>query len=207
MSKIDFKLYLVTNRKLCKFLTLEEILGLAADYGVKAIQIRENDLSDDELIYLTKKLTSKIVNKVKFFINNNLNVVNNVSVHGIHCKENGLNIKLVKYMYPKHLIGVSCHSLESAFQAENEGADFIVFGPIFSTPSKINYGNPQGIDKLAEITSSIKLPVFAIGGVTPDRVKECLSAGAAGVAVMSTIMEAKDLVYVLNQYRTELNGL
>lgn len=209
INNIEFKLYLVTNRKLCKFYSLQELLSYAANSGIKAIQIRENDLPDEKLIkFVEQILILKSFHQVKFFINNNFKIVEKVNnIDGIHCKENNLGVSLIRKKFPKILIGVSCHSLKSALKAQKDGADFIVFGPIYSTPSKIIYGQPQGLNKLKEITSSLKLPVFAIGGITPERVKECLDLGAHGVAVMSPIMTAENVIEVINKYKNELGEL
>lgn len=208
MNKIDFKLYLITNRKLCKYYTLYEVIKRAINSGLKSIQVRENDLPVENLIELMNQIitiTSKT--NTKIFINNNLNIINKVNVDGIHCKDDGELLKLTRNLFPNHLIGASCHSLNSACQAEVFGADFIVFGPVYSTPSKIKYGQPQGISKLKEITSSVKLPVFAIGGIIPERVNECLNAGAYGVAVISAIMSAKNISEMLYKYEKELGSL
>lgn len=208
MFKIDFKLYLITNRKLCSNLSLQNVIEQAVESGVKAVQLRENDLSDDELLNLANQIYSVTsTTNAKLFINNNIDIVIKTNAQGIHCKENGLSIKIVKKRLPKCIIGVSVHSLRSAYQAELDGADFIVFGPIYSTPSKITYGPPQGIDKLQEITSSIKLPVFAIGGISPGKAKECLDAGAFGVAVVSSIMSSNNIPKVIEEYKEVLGEL
>src|SRR5207247_5136225 len=77
-----------------------------------------------------------------------------------------------------------------ALQAEREGADWLVFGPVYDTPSKRMYGPPQGLDKLARVAAAVRIPVVAIGGITPERVGEVRQAGARGVAVVSAILAA-----------------
>ena len=89
-------------------------------------------------------------------------------------------------------MGVSTHSLKEAVQAEKDGADFITFGPIYHTPSKLKYGEPLGTDALREATSEVSLPVLAIGGITPERVKEVIESGSSGVAVISAILGSRD---------------
>ena len=87
---------------------------------------------------------------------------------------------------PDFLIGVSTHSLDEALNARAEGADFIVFGPVFETPSKQIYGAPQGLEKLSEVTNALEgFPVLAIGGINRDNTADCLSAGASGIAGIS----------------------
>ena len=88
------------------------------------------------------------------------------------------------------LIGASTHSLADAVVAEGEGADWIVFGPVYDTPSKRRYGAPQGLAALERVATSIRIPVIAIGGITPERVPEVRHAGARGVAAISAILSA-----------------
>jgi len=85
---------------------------------------------------------------------------------------------------------VSVHSLEEAVEAELKGADWVVFGPVYDTPSKRAYGPPQGVARLERVATTVRLPVIAIGGITPERVREVLGAGARGVAAIAAILAA-----------------
>jgi thiamine-phosphate pyrophosphorylase len=78
-----------------------------------------------------------------------------------------------------------------ARSAEPEGADFVIFGPVYDTPSKRQYGPPQGLAALERVASAVRLPVLAVGGITPARVGEVQRAGAAGVAVIGAILGAE----------------
>jgi thiamine-phosphate pyrophosphorylase len=90
------------------------------------------------------------------------------------------------------LIGASCHSLEGAKAATTDGADYIFFGPVFATPSKAKFGEPQGLKKLAYICSAVSVPVIAIGGITLENASECISAGAAGIAAIRLFQDAAE---------------
>jgi thiamine-phosphate pyrophosphorylase len=90
------------------------------------------------------------------------------------------------------ILGVSCHSLEAAQSAASSGANYIFFGPVFATPSKAAYGSPQGVDRLAAVCSSVKIPVLAIGGITLANVSSCLSAGASGIAAIRLFQDSAD---------------
>ena len=89
-------------------------------------------------------------------------------------------------------IGCSVHTFDAAAKREAEGADFLTYSPIYPTASKPGYGPAVGVENLAKLVGRVKLPVFALGGITPTRVSECLAAGAFGVAVMSGVMSPKD---------------
>jgi thiamine-phosphate diphosphorylase len=89
------------------------------------------------------------------------------------------------------LIGVSCHSIAEARQAEKGGADYVFFGPVFDTPSKRQFGSPQGIRQLADVCRALTIPVIAIGGINKDTAMECVRAGAAGVAAIRLFQEMK----------------
>jgi thiamine-phosphate pyrophosphorylase len=91
---------------------------------------------------------------------------------------------------PRLQIGASVHSLEDAVDAERRGADWLVFGPLYDTPSKRAWGAPQGLEHLARVTAAVHIPVIAIGGITPERVGAVRAAGARGVAANSAILDA-----------------
>ncbi len=193
MGKIDFRLYLVTDRKQVKRGSLIESLRLALEGGVKAVQLREKDLTGRKLLELAgevRRLTRLF--DAKLFINDRVDVALAVEADGVHLGEKSIPVEAVRSLSRRLLVGRSTHSLEGAKEAEKNGADFITFGPVFETPSKIGYGAPQGLGKLEEITRAVDIPVFAIGGITPDRAKKVVEAGAYGVALISGILASDD---------------
>ncbi len=125
-------------------------------------------------------------------VNDRADVARAAGAAGVHLPEAGLEIAHARAVIgARALIGRSLHGPGGLARAR--GADFVVFGPVFETPSKARYGPPQGIARLAAICEAAgELPVLAIGGVTEDRVEEVVAAGAAGVAVVSAILRARD---------------
>jgi thiamine-phosphate pyrophosphorylase len=126
---------------------------------------------------------------VRVFINDRLDVALAAGAAGVHLGEKSLPLeKIVGWRLSawrqEFLIGVSCHSQESARAAGQGGADYIFFGPVFATPSKAAFGPPQGIERLREVCSSVKIPVLAIGGINLENTQVCLQAGAAGIAAI-----------------------
>ena len=207
MSPIDFHLYFITDRHKCQPRPLTEVVKEACEAGIKAVQLREKDLSPVELFHMAEEL-KKICQsyRAKLFINDRMDVAMAVEADGIQLTSKSLPVDVVRRFYSR-LIGVSTHSLDEALLAQKGGADFILFGPVFYTPSKIQYGEPQGLSRLQHITLNVKLPVFAVGGITSDRAKTCLEAGAHGVAVISAIMSSENIKASVCEFKKRLQDL
>ena len=187
---INFRLYTITNRRICAPTPLLDVVSELLDVGVNAIQLREKDLGDIELIQIAQPIAELCRNyKAKLFINTNTHIALEIGAAGVHLPANAESVKTVKAQTDENLyVGCSVHSFDAAHKREAEGADFVTYSPIYPTASKPGYGPAVGVERLAAVAESINLPVFALGGITPARVTECLAAGAFGVAVMSGIM-------------------
>ncbi len=164
--------------------------------------MREKDLGDTELIQLAQPIAELCRNyKAKLFINTSTRIAHEVGAAGVHLPANAESVKTVKAQTDENLcVGCSVHSLDAAQKREAEGADFVTYSPIYRTASKPGYGPVVGVEHLAEMAESVKLPVFALGGITPDRVDECLTAGAFGVAVMSGVMSPANAGELARRY-------
>jgi thiamine-phosphate pyrophosphorylase len=126
---------------------------------------------------------------VRVYVNDRLDVALATGAAGVHLGEKSLPLGAViewrrSTGRSDFQVGVSCHSLESARAAEQGGADYIFFGPVYATPSKAAYGAPQGIERLREVCRSVEIPVLAIGGINLENAGACLEAGAAGIAAI-----------------------
>ena len=127
--------------------------------------------------------------------------------HGVHLTEGSLPTRIARSLLPAGaLIGRSTHDLESALRADAEGADYVVFGPVFDTPSKRSYGEPLGLEALAGVTRVLRIPVFAIGGIGPAEVEGCLRSGAHGVALIRAVWAAPSPGQALEQLLGSLAG-
>ena len=121
-------------------------------------------------------------------VNDRVDVALAAGADGVHLPSRGLDVKNVRKVVPKgFVIGVSTHSLAEARMAARGGADYVVFGPVFSSEK----GAPVGISALAEVVSTLPIPVFALGGVTRENARECLAAGAR-LACIGAVMRAAD---------------
>ena len=191
---IDFRLYAITDRHRCTPTPLVDVVSELLDAGVTAIQLREKDLNDAELICLAQPIAELCRNyETKLFINTNTHIALEVSAAGVHLPASAESVSVVKaQMGDDFSIGCSVHTFDAAEKREAEGADFLTYSPIYPTASKPGYGPAVGLESLKEMASRVKLPIFALGGITPARASECLAAGAFGVAVMSGVMSPKN---------------
>jgi len=198
MSKknIDFKLYLITDRKLVThYSSLVTAVHQALRGGVKAVQLREKNLETLELLKMADKirdLTRQF--NASFFINDRFDIAIAVGADGVHLTQNSIPAAAVrKAVKKKLLIGVSTHSLKEAREAEKGGADFITLGPVYRTPSKLKYGKPMGLDTFKKITSNVSIPVFAIGGIKSSNIKYIKEAGAYGAAMIREVLASNNI--------------
>ena len=184
---------------------LLERVEAAAVAGVDWIQIREKDLSGGEFTALVRSAIRRVMAagpSTRILVNDRLDVALAAGAQGVHLGENAIPVReacRLRKEFFRHgatatafMIGASCHSLESAVATAQAGADYLYFGPVFETPSKAVFGPPQGVDLLAGVCNAVQIPVLAIGGITQDNARHCLTAGAAGIAAIRLFQEPGD---------------
>jgi thiamine-phosphate pyrophosphorylase len=193
---------------------LLEKIEAAAAAGVDWIQIREKDLSGKDGAQLVRDALQRVEKSaatgaapVKVLVNDRLDIALSVGAAGVHLSDGGLPIVEVKRLVKssstsgEFLVGRSCHSLETAKEVESSGADYIFFGPVFTTPSKAVYGAPQGLKHLGEVCRAVSIPVIAIGGITLANSPDCLAAGAFGIAAIRLFQDAPVISTVVADLR------
>lgn len=175
----------------------------AARAGVGLIQIREKDLATRELVELVRDaVESTRATTAKVVVNDRLDVALSLGAAGVHLGRESIPARDVRRLVPADfLVGVSCHSMDEAREAEASGADYILLGPIFATPSKLRYGPPLGIGRLRETTRQVKVPIYALGGITVERARDCRRAGAAGIAAIRLFQEAESAQDLVRELR------
>ena len=199
-------MYVVTDRLQAgedRFLQILE--DIIPEQGMM-IQIRERDLGSRELLRFVEAV-HRLARPfhVPCLINDRVDLVLATRAAGVHLRADSMPIKEArKCLGAGYLIGQSVHSAEEAIQSQQEGADFVVLGPVYETPSKQQYGPPLGIDVIREAVRHCTIPVYAIGGLTPARVEHVLAAGAVGVAVISSIFQAASPREAVSRYATQL---
>jgi thiamine-phosphate pyrophosphorylase len=192
MPALDTPIYLVTDRHQTGGRPLIEAVVQALAAGVGAVQLREPDLGTRPLLDLAGELrTLTAQHKAKLLINDRLDIALAVEADGVHLRANSLPVSAARRLLgSERLIGVSTHSVEDVVRAEESGADFVVLGPVYETPSKRAYGKPLGPDAIARAASRSRIPILAIGGVVAPRSLELRRAGASGMAVVSAILSS-----------------
>jgi thiamine-phosphate pyrophosphorylase len=187
---IDFNLYLITGRGETLGRNLEFVVEEALRGGVRAVQLRDKGASTKELYetaYELRRLTSRY--GAKLIINDRVDVALAVEADGVHIGSASLPIyKVRRLLGESKLIGVSCHNQIQAITAQEMGADFITFGPVYYTPSKAVYGDPVGLEKLTLVTEMLQIPVFGLGGINLQNCVEVASCGVRGIALVSAVM-------------------
>lgn len=206
MPPIDFRLLLVTDRHQTRGGPLPEILHHAVVAGLPAIQLRERDLPTGELLSLAQEIHALAEPRaVPLILNDRVDLVLALNLGGVHLRSDSLPVSSARRLLgPDRLIGVSTHSVEEVRRGNQEGADYIIFGPIFDTASKRSYGPPLGLDLLAAACRESTVPVFAIGGITCERVEAVRRAGAHGVAVIGALLTRDDIGEALREFTDAL---
>jgi thiamine-phosphate pyrophosphorylase len=160
--------------------------------GLRGVQLREKDLLVRDLLDLASTMRAATRRHgARLIVNDRADVALAAEADGVQRTHESLPVAALRVVSGRLLVGASVHSLADARGAADEGADFLVFGPVYDTPSKRAYGPPQGLEALRRVAGEIARPVLAIGGITPARVPEVLAAGAAGVGVISAILAAE----------------
>ena len=169
---------------------LEAVPGIVAR-GVEWIQVREKLLSAAQLLELVASIIAIArPGGVKVLVNSRADVAMIADADGLHLPADSICVKSWRLIVPDHwLIGVSTHSVAQATEAERDGAGYVLFSPIFPSRSKPGYGPPLGLENLARASAALRIPVFALGGVSMANTASCIEAGAAGVAGISLFQE------------------
>jgi thiamine-phosphate pyrophosphorylase len=208
--------YVTDRNALAKPSSLTEQISRAVAAGIDWIQIREKDLSARELLEVAQAAVKVAAaspgsNATRIIINDRLDVALAAGARGVHLGEASITVAAVSAWrnaaivgnaaLKNFLIGASCHSVESVRAAERDGADYVIFGPVFATPSKEKFGAPHGINRLAEASKAVRIPVLAIGGITEENARECFAAGAAGIAAIRMFSGERDLAGIVGRLR------
>ncbi|MFV0395936.1 MAG: thiamine phosphate synthase [Coprobacillaceae bacterium] len=192
-------LYAVTDRSWTNSQTLEEQVEEAIEGGITLLQLREKDVSPTffhqeatSILQLCKK------HQVPLIINDDVDIALNINADGVHVGQDDLNAKEVRQIIGEEMIlGVSCQNVEQAIKAENDGADYLGVGAVFTTTTKDDAQNTS-LETLKNICQAVSIPVVAIGGIKESNISKLHNSGIAGVAIVSDIFGATNIKQKVN---------
>ncbi|SHI12280.1 thiamine phosphate synthase [Desulfosporosinus lacus] len=200
--KIDYSLYLVTDRKLLGERDLAPSIELAIQGGVSLVQLREKSISTKEFLNLAlrvKEITSKY--EIPLIINDRLDIALAVDAEGLHVGQDDLPmLKARELLGPDKIIGVSARTLEEALLAEKQGADYLGVGAVFRTSTKSD-AKEVSLEQLEYIKKSVSIPVVAIGGINYGNIQQVKATGIDGISVVSAILVQEDIFMAAKQLK------
>lgn len=192
--RVDYTLYLCTDRELMTTDTITEAVELAIKGGVTVVQLREKDCSGRkflEIAHEVKEITDAY--EIPLIINDRLDIAMAVDADGVHLGQKDLPAAVARELLgPDKIIGVSAWNAELALRAQKEGADYIGAGDVFGTSTKADTHHVS-LQELAKIRKTVKIPVVAIGGINMENIEKLKGTGIDGVAVISAILAARNI--------------
>lgn len=206
MNKLAFMMCYITDRHTLEPKPLLPRILAAVKAGIELVQIREKDLETRDLAQLVKgAVDGARGTDSRVVVNDRLDVALALGAAGVHLGIQSMPALAVRACVSRQfVVGASCHSLSEALQAEAAGADYVLLGPIFSTPTKIGYGPPLGLETVTQVAAQVRIPLLALGGISVARARACRDAGATGIAGISIFQDCDSLEDRVRQLRNEL---
>lgn len=192
---IGCDLYVVTDERLSRGRSHAEIARQVVLGGADVVQLRDKNTTGRYFYDAAVQVRDVTRDSGTIFIvNDRLDIALAVGADGVHLGQQDIPLISARRIAPNDLlIGVSVGNVQEAVQAENDGADYVAFGPVFPTDSKSDAGPGLGLNTLREIGQAVTIPLVAIGGIGPNNVREVVSNGADGVAVISAVVGQEDM--------------
>ncbi len=200
------RLLLITDRHQARR-PLPEVIDAACAAGCRWVSVRDKDMVTGQRRAMARELV-KIghAHGATVTLHGDIATAEAARADGVHVVPGTAPGAVRQILGKERLIGASVHSWEEAERAQEDGADYVTVSPVFETPSKPGYGPAIGLEILGEFCEALRLPVVALGGVTPEHAGACIEAGAAAVAVMGEIMRADDVGAVTGRYLEALDA-
>jgi thiamine-phosphate pyrophosphorylase len=190
----ESRLYVIVDKKVSAARPIFNIASKIKDSGADIIQLRDKESKKEFILKEAYKLRKLLTNtQTLFIINDYIDIAKLVDSDGIHLGQNDLPLDTARQLLGKDkIIGVSCHSLNQAIEAQKNQADYISIGPIFSTPTKPEY-KAVGLDLIRKVKRAIHIPFFVIGGINENNINDIKSQGVKRAAVCRAILQARDI--------------
>ncbi|MDR7600306.1 MAG: thiamine phosphate synthase [Armatimonadota bacterium] len=200
--RLDLRVYVITDRTF-RGRSHEDVARAALVGGATVVQLRDKQASGRELVQWARQLRALTRRaRATFVVNDRVDVALAAEADGAHVGEDDLPVADARRLLgPDRVVGASAGTVEEALRAEADGADYLGVGPVFPTATKPDAGGAIGPEGLRRIVEAVRIPVVGIGGITLDNAAEVIRAGAAGVAVISAVAAADDMVEATRRLR------
>lgn len=203
------RLHVLTDFHLQQRYSHAELARLAIRGGADTIQFRQKHGGVQNMLAEARKVADVCRDaSIPLIVDDRLDITQAVDAHGVHLGQQDFPVDAARSILGSgKTIGATATKTHQAKEAYELGADYIGFGPVFPTTSKRNPKSVKGPEGLAEACAAVPIPVIAIGGVTHDRVRSALEAGAHGVAVLSAVATANDPQQASARFRAAIDGV
>lgn len=195
MKKIDWKLCLIADVDAAAGRNVPSLVKQAVEAGVTLVQLRAKKLETRQFLSLALEISAILKTKnIPFIVNDRVDIALSCGANGVHLGQNDLPLPFArKILGIDKLIGITVNTVEEAIEAEAGGADYLGAGPVFFTPTKKELRPLLGLEGLKAIREKVKMPVLAIGSISPENAGEAMACGVNGIAVISAILGATDI--------------
>lgn len=208
MVRRDWRVYVITEARPERGRSHRNVAESALRGGATALQLRMKDDPARLLVEVGQSLLPLCrAAGVPLVINDRVDVALVIGADGAHVGQDDLPAGPVRALLgPDRVLGVSASTVEEAVAAWRAGADYVGVGPVYRTTTKADAGEPVGLDRIREISRAVPIPVVGIGGITPETAAEVIRAGAAGVAVITAVSLADDMVEATRRLREAVDA-
>ncbi len=188
------RLHVITDVTVQTRYSHEELAEMACAGGADVVQLRDKMLARDALAITARRVAAVCLQYgVVFVVNDHADIARDVEADGVHVGPSDLSIREARAVLgPLAIVGASTDTLAAAAAAEREGADYLGFGHVFATASKSKATAPVGLEVLARVAQTARIPVIAIGGITEANAASVMAAGAWGIAVIGAVCATDD---------------
>lgn len=201
-NKVDYSIYLVTDRELMSTPSLEDAVEQAIEGGCTLVQLREKDL--DSLSFYNLALSIKDITakyKVPLIINDRIDIALAIDAHGVHIGQSDIPAEIArKLIGPNKILGVSASSVEEAIKAFKDGADYLGVGAMFATGTKTD-ANIVSMEELRAIRDKVSIPIVVIGGINKTTIPDFDTINIDGVSVVSAIIAEPNIKKATEELR------
>jgi thiamine-phosphate pyrophosphorylase len=208
MTKRIGHLHVLTDETVQNRFTHLELAERAIDGGADTIQFRDKKKATRDLLDTAAALVRLCrARGVPLIVNDRVDVALAVGAHGVHLGQRDIPVAVARRLLgPDKIVGGTAASLPEAIAAQNEGADYVGFGHIYPTGSKVKAGSPKGPDAVREVSAILAVPVVAIGGIDPGNYLPVLEAGAWGIAVIASVCASPDPALAAREFKDGIDA-